>query len=351
MALFASTFRSWFFMIIFTHWVIMYFWILRLKTNYCITSPDVYNAREEIFEKFYDFVCSFIYIFVYFNLKAGRTRLRYLIYYLLFYSENVLFAACYFMFSKDTNFAYKLTLLLIVVLGFWLAISFQMVYYLYCHPSQDITVCVRRKSKFHFVHNETLKPANFPQPNRTTNNVNKTEEVCDFHQQQASNLNESDTANNLTMDSDQKLLKNSTLSFEGELTDEKHDKESDVASKCSSILAGAYSASAKQSVKSLSAVSVDDNLNDRTILEKVEAPRSDSNLEEITAPDSISHFSSIRSFLTFSSVSSNLNDKSRYTSTLSLDKKSATMIRSNSGAHLSVHNEKRTKSLSNNKLS
>jgi hypothetical protein len=172
MAIFASTFRSWFFMIIFTHWIIMYFWILSLKTNYCITSQEVYNAREEIFEKFYNFVCSFIYIFVYFNLKAGPTRLRYLIYYLIFYVENILFCICYFLFSKENNFFYKLTMLLIVVVGFWLAITFQVVYYLYCHPSHDIRVCVRVRgtdaaggdtetSNFQFLYKEPLKPRRY----------------------------------------------------------------------------------------------------------------------------------------------------------------------------------------------
>lgn len=138
MALFASTFRSWFFMIIFVHWLFMFFWILRLKTNYCITSQEVYSAREEIFEKFYDFVCSFIYIFCYFNLKSGPTRLRYLIYYIIFYSENLLFCICYFLFSKEINYVYKMSMLFIVVFGFWVAITFQIVYYLHCHPSHDI---------------------------------------------------------------------------------------------------------------------------------------------------------------------------------------------------------------------
>lgn len=161
MALFASTFRSWFFMIIFTHWLVMYFWILRLKTNFCITNEEVYSAREEIFEKFYDLVCSFIYIFVYFNLKAGPTRIRYLIYYLIFYAENILFCTCYFLFSKEQNFAYKLTMLLIVVIGFWMAIIFQLVYYLHCHPSHDIRICVRKKTEFYFIHKEMLKPRHF----------------------------------------------------------------------------------------------------------------------------------------------------------------------------------------------
>lgn len=160
MAIFASTFRSWFFMIIFTHWLIMYSWILRLKTNYCITSESRYNAREEIFEKFYDFVCSFIYIFVYFNLKSGSTRYRYLIYYIIFYSENLIFSISYFLFSKETNLIYKLSMLLVVIIGFWIAITFQIVYYLYCHPSQDFRICVKDSKSCITISEKTIHKQN-----------------------------------------------------------------------------------------------------------------------------------------------------------------------------------------------
>jgi hypothetical protein len=172
LAIFASTFRSWFFMIIFTHWLIMYFWILRLKTNYCITSQAEYSAREEIFEKFYDFVCSFIYIFVYFNLKSGPTRLRYLIYYFIYYSENVLFCLSYFFHSKESNYTYKLCMLLIVLIGFWVAITFQIIYYLHCHPSHDIRICVRKEAEFHFIHKKTLKAPRYSDSDSCDENTN-----------------------------------------------------------------------------------------------------------------------------------------------------------------------------------
>ena len=32
---------------------------------------------------------------------------------------------------------------------------------MHCHPSHDIRVCVRKKTKFHFIHKETLKPNNY----------------------------------------------------------------------------------------------------------------------------------------------------------------------------------------------
>jgi hypothetical protein len=178
MAIFASTFRSWFLMIIVVHWFIMYFWILRLKTNFCLTSNE-YNAREEIFEKFYDFVCSFIYIFVYFNLKSGATRYRYLIYYLIFYSENLIFSISYFIFSKEINLNYKLSMLLVVIIGFWIAITFQILYYLHYHPSHDIRICVKGSNGCISISNKTTNKLHVPYNIDESSVYNKTGENLD----------------------------------------------------------------------------------------------------------------------------------------------------------------------------
>ena len=43
-------------------------------------------------------------------------------------------------------------MLSIILVGFWLAILFQIIYYLYFHPAHDISLCVRVQDKFHFIH-------------------------------------------------------------------------------------------------------------------------------------------------------------------------------------------------------
>ena len=84
LAMFAATFRSWFWIIIFAHWCGMLFWVLRFvslvrllkalfdvllfflqRTIFCISDQTKYNPREAIFEKCYNLVCSYIFIFCY----------------------------------------------------------------------------------------------------------------------------------------------------------------------------------------------------------------------------------------------------------------------------------------------
>lgn len=62
-------------------------------------------------------------------------------------------------------------MLLIVVIGFWLAITCQIVYYLHCHPSHNIKLCVTNKSKFHFIYKERLRPARFSTSHSPPNNI------------------------------------------------------------------------------------------------------------------------------------------------------------------------------------
>ena len=80
--MFAATFRSWFWIILIAHWCGMLFWILRFvsfilifslelyllilqRTIFCISDKTKYNPREAIFEKCYNLVCSYIFIFCY----------------------------------------------------------------------------------------------------------------------------------------------------------------------------------------------------------------------------------------------------------------------------------------------
>jgi hypothetical protein len=323
MAIFASTFRSWFFMIILTHWLIMYFWILRLKTNYCITSEDVYNAREEIFEKFYDFVCSFIYVFCYFNLKAGRTRLRYLIYYIVFYAENILFCTSYFIFSKDASFSFKLAMLLIVIIGFWVAIFFQIVYYLRCHPSSKISVCVRHDSKFYFIHNEMLKPAtaHFTPLNTSyddgcdDSNVDDEQQrnYCKYHRQKMDEELKSKSQNPKHLLQNTFLIQLNNNKVEPMLNENNNQQEKDKnSSYCSSIVAAfdenksiKSSSSTLHEPKPVSSGTLmqGSTKNKKNLDEPIEIRKNSQSLflepVQIERYDSINSFSSIKSYCLF----------------------------------------------------
>ncbi|CAF1416342.1 unnamed protein product [Rotaria sordida] len=140
LAMFAATFRSWFWIILVGHWFGMLFWILRFRTIFCISDQTKYNPREAIFEKCYNLVCSYIFIFCYMNLRKGDTRLHYIGFYTIYYIENISFSIIYAIHSAETNSVLKYSLVTFVCVGFWFAVFFQFIYYRFLHPSDHVRI-------------------------------------------------------------------------------------------------------------------------------------------------------------------------------------------------------------------
>ncbi|CAF3360827.1 unnamed protein product [Rotaria socialis] len=143
LAMFAATFRSWFWIILVGHWFGMLFWILRFRTIFCISDQTKYNPREAIFEKCYNLVCSYIFIFCYMNLRKGDTRLHYIGFYTIYYIENVSFSIIYAIHSAETNSVLKYSLVTFVCVGFWFAVFFQFIYYRFLHPSDHVRISTK----------------------------------------------------------------------------------------------------------------------------------------------------------------------------------------------------------------
>ncbi|CAF1360714.1 unnamed protein product [Adineta steineri] len=159
LAMFAATFRSWFWIIIVAHWCGMLFWILRFRTIFCITDQTKYNPREAIFEKCYNLVCSYIFIFCYMNLRKGDTRTHYIGFYTIYYIENIAFSIIYAIHSAETNLIFKYSLVSFVCCGFWLAILFQFLYYRFLHPSEHVRLSTKRNMSS-IVHMRTVSHCN-----------------------------------------------------------------------------------------------------------------------------------------------------------------------------------------------
>ncbi|CAF1022215.1 unnamed protein product [Rotaria sordida] len=159
LAMFAATFRSWFWIIIFAHWFAMLFWILRFRTIFCISDQTTYNPREAIFEKCYNLVCSYIFIFCYMNLRKGDTRAHYIGFYTIYYIENIGFSIIYAIHSAESNIVFKYSLVTFVCCGFWLAILFQFLYYRFLHPSDHVRLNIKQNLSS-FVHIRTLPISN-----------------------------------------------------------------------------------------------------------------------------------------------------------------------------------------------
>jgi len=123
------------------HWVVMLLWILIQRTTFCST---------KILEYCFNAVAAFICVFDFFNLLEGHTRIRYVIYYLIVYCENVAVVIVWYFYKSATAEWYFVIVILAIVVLFLVGIVVQIVYYLAFHPNnkppyarkKHIRICV-----------------------------------------------------------------------------------------------------------------------------------------------------------------------------------------------------------------
>ncbi|XP_061647341.1 XK-related protein 7-like [Phyllopteryx taeniolatus] len=129
-ALFASVFQLYFGIFIVTHWCIMTFWIIQGETDFCM------SKWEEII---YNMVVGIIYIFCWFNVKEGPSRVRMTVYYTVTLAENVALTAAWYTYrGPHTSDSYALVVVCLVACSFALGTFFMLVYYCWLHPDGPV---------------------------------------------------------------------------------------------------------------------------------------------------------------------------------------------------------------------
>nr|XP_057907199.1 XK-related protein 7-like [Doryrhamphus excisus] len=129
-ALFASVFQLYFGIFIVSHWCIMTFWIIQGETDFCM------SKWEEII---YNMVVGIIYIFCWFNVKEGPSRLRMTVYYTVTLAENVALTAAWYTYrGPHTSDSYALVVVCLVACSFALGTFFMLVYYCWLHPDGPV---------------------------------------------------------------------------------------------------------------------------------------------------------------------------------------------------------------------
>ncbi|XP_077367952.1 XK-related protein 7-like [Festucalex cinctus] len=129
-ALFASVFQLYFGIFIVSHWCIMTFWIIQGETDFCM------SKWEEII---YNMVVGIIYIFCWFNVKEGPSRIRMTLYYALTLAENVALTAAWYAYrGPHTSDSYALVVVCLVACSFALGTFFMLVYYCWLHPDGPV---------------------------------------------------------------------------------------------------------------------------------------------------------------------------------------------------------------------
>lgn len=94
LALFASEFRFYISIVCGIHWLLMFIWIVSMRTNFCD------NRVEELG---YNAVLAVMFIFCYFNPVDSPTRRRYAVYYAFMFCENVILMSLWYVNCNESK--------------------------------------------------------------------------------------------------------------------------------------------------------------------------------------------------------------------------------------------------------
>eukprot|EP00057_Strongylocentrotus_purpuratus_P011770 XP_011666244.1 PREDICTED: XK-related protein 4-like [Strongylocentrotus purpuratus] len=133
MALFASIYGWWVFVLAAAHWAVMTAWLIWQRTSYHTSKYD---------EIPFDAVIGIIHIFCFFNMKEGPTRCRAVIFYILIFIENTVMFGLWYREQDSREKMYGLPALVFVWGGFFVGIFFMSFYYRFYHPNGKIQICL-----------------------------------------------------------------------------------------------------------------------------------------------------------------------------------------------------------------
>jgi hypothetical protein len=112
-------------------------WLSLLEqTQFCTSSQDGATKKERVGEILFAAILGLVYIFTYITPREGRTRTRYLVYYVVCFIENLVSAIMWAVEASPQvqNMWYFMPLLIFSIAPFLMGIVFMILYYLYCHP-------------------------------------------------------------------------------------------------------------------------------------------------------------------------------------------------------------------------
>ncbi|XP_056437896.1 LOW QUALITY PROTEIN: XK-related protein 6b [Gadus chalcogrammus] len=125
-ALFASVFHIYFGIFVVVHWCAMAFWVVHGGTHFCMSKWE---------EVLFNMVVAVVYVFCWFNVREGRTRLRMVAYYTLVLLENAVLSTLWYAYRDPTTTdAYASSALCGVFLCFASGVACMVLYYGVLHP-------------------------------------------------------------------------------------------------------------------------------------------------------------------------------------------------------------------------
>lgn len=115
------------------HWVVMTAWLKWQKTQF---HDAMYDEIPFIA------VIGIIHIFCFFNMKDGHTRYRALAFYSVIFIENTIMLTLWYGEQESKEEIYAIPALGFVWGGFFVGILVMILYYISCHPTDDIPFCI-----------------------------------------------------------------------------------------------------------------------------------------------------------------------------------------------------------------
>ncbi|XP_076670998.1 uncharacterized protein LOC143370162 isoform X2 [Andrena cerasifolii] len=155
--------REWFLLFLGLHWLFMSVWVILQNTDFC---PTVWE------ERIYNCIIGLIYCFDFFNLRAGKSRYRVLIFYSILVTENITCLVVYVLCFKDAIKREEIaTVTSLIAGGMMIGLSSMLFYYGKVHPSKmnGGTATDTDKRPEMVVANQVVTPRSFKQyyPNST----------------------------------------------------------------------------------------------------------------------------------------------------------------------------------------
>lgn len=132
-SMFMTQYYAWIAVPLSLHWLFVFIWLQMQQLKFC---------ENAIWQTFFNVMCAFVSIFCFLNAKDGTSRYRCILFYTIFYTENIVLFALWFRFTDHMGTWYHLTAFFFVLCGAVLQAILFCCYYCCCHPeSGSLIIC------------------------------------------------------------------------------------------------------------------------------------------------------------------------------------------------------------------
>ena len=142
MVLFAVAYGPYIAVVIGVHWGAAIIWTLAERTNFCGDLSTTPPKKRYVLELPFVSVVSFIFLFIYFNVRDGSTMVRIIVYHLLTAVETLLLSALFYV--AYPNLSFSPWVFALSVSSYGLGVAFMFLYYAAWHPNrtEDCFLCI-----------------------------------------------------------------------------------------------------------------------------------------------------------------------------------------------------------------